>query len=183
MLTLDEVEAGFGPEYLRSSTESPAGTWVHFDSKRPRQAATMRQDAGGDGLDLRVLVIKLACRPPPQHTDPPLPGLEARRRTARETLDIARGHRLACRRSSSSSRICASLHPKRYAEIDHMVANWTPEYRFLVEILDEVTGRLKEVITAEVTKRPKHLDGPSTRRWSLKRARRSTRSSTWSGSG
>ena len=40
-----------------------------------------------------------------------------------------------------------------------MVANRTPERdRFLVEILDEVTGRLKEVnITAEVTGRPKHL--------------------------
>ena len=53
----------------------------------------------------------------------------------------------------------AALHPKRYAEIDHMVSVRTPERDlYLTQVLEEVRQRLAELrITAEVTGRPKHL--------------------------
>jgi GTP pyrophosphokinase len=53
----------------------------------------------------------------------------------------------------------ASLYPKRYAEIDHMVADRAPERdAFVDHVVAEVRARLAEVnITAEVTGRPKHL--------------------------
>src|SRR5690606_23075585 len=53
----------------------------------------------------------------------------------------------------------AALHPKRYAEIDHMVAHRTPERDAYIEaVIKEVKARLAEVnIEAEVTGRGKHL--------------------------
>jgi GTP pyrophosphokinase len=53
----------------------------------------------------------------------------------------------------------ATLHPKRYAEIDHMVSNRTPERElYLAQVLEQVRERLAELrIAAEVTGRPKHL--------------------------
>ena len=53
----------------------------------------------------------------------------------------------------------ATLHPKRYAEIDHMVSTRTPERElYLTQVLEQVRERLAELhIVAEVTGRPKHL--------------------------
>jgi GTP pyrophosphokinase len=53
----------------------------------------------------------------------------------------------------------SSLYPKRYAEIDHMVADRAPERDAYVDlVVAEVRSRLAEVnIAAEWTGRPKHL--------------------------
>src|SRR5690606_21838134 len=53
----------------------------------------------------------------------------------------------------------AALHPKRYAEIDHMVSTRSPERDlYLAQVLEQVRERLAELrINAEVTGRPKHL--------------------------
>src|SRR5207237_6720262 len=53
----------------------------------------------------------------------------------------------------------ATLHPKRYAEIEQMVATRSPERDiYLAQVLDSVRERLHEVaIKTEVTGRPKHL--------------------------
>jgi GTP pyrophosphokinase len=53
----------------------------------------------------------------------------------------------------------AALHPKRYAEIDHMVHTRTPERDlYLTQVLEQVRQRLAELrINAEVTGRRKHL--------------------------
>src|SRR5204863_8491460 len=52
----------------------------------------------------------------------------------------------------------ATLHPKRYAEIEQMVATRAPERDiYLAQVLEEVRHRLAELrIDAEVTGRPKH---------------------------
>ena len=67
----------------------------------------------------------------------------------------------ACRRCASSSRTSrfAAMHPKRYAEIDHMVSTRSPERDlYLTQVLEQVRERLAELrINAEVTGRPKHL--------------------------
>ncbi|MGE3620864.1 MAG: bifunctional (p)ppGpp synthetase/guanosine-3',5'-bis(diphosphate) 3'-pyrophosphohydrolase, partial [Acidimicrobiia bacterium] len=53
----------------------------------------------------------------------------------------------------------AAMHPKRYAEIDHMVDTRSPEREiYLAQVLEEVRTRLVDLrINAEVTGRPKHL--------------------------
>ncbi|WP_254126961.1 bifunctional (p)ppGpp synthetase/guanosine-3',5'-bis(diphosphate) 3'-pyrophosphohydrolase [Aquihabitans sp. G128] len=53
----------------------------------------------------------------------------------------------------------ATLHPKQYAEIDHMVANRAPERElYLEQVLEQVRQRLAELgVDADVSGRPKHL--------------------------
>lgn len=53
----------------------------------------------------------------------------------------------------------ATLHPKQYAEIDHMVATRAPERElYLEQVLEEVRVRLAELgVVADVSGRPKHL--------------------------
>ena len=69
----------------------------------------------------------------------------------------------------------AALHPKRFAELDHLVSTRTPEREvYLAKAIAEVRGRLAELdIDAEVTGRGKHLwsiyekmvaEGPRVRR-------------------
>ena len=87
----------------------------------------------------------------------------------------------ACRRCKQQLEDLsfAALHPKRFAELDHLVSSRTPEREvYLAEAVAEVRGRLAELsIDAEVTGRGKHL-------WSIyekmvvRRAASSTRSST-----
>ena len=108
-------------------------------------------------------------------------------RTAQETLDIYAplAHRLGMQemKQQLEDLAFAALHPKRYAEIDHMVATRSPERDiYLTQVLEDVRERLDELrIAAEVTGRPKHL-------WSIYekmvvKGRSSTRSSTSSASG
>ena len=84
-------------------------------------------------------------------------------RIAQETLDIYAplAHRLGMQdlKQQLEDLAFATLHPKQYAEIDHMVAMRAPERDlYLAQVLEEVRDRLEELrIDAEVTGRPKHL--------------------------
>ena len=162
VLTLEEVEAAFGPEVRDIVDGVTKLERIHFESKEAQQAATMRKMLVAMAKDLRVLVIKLADRLHNMRTLAALPAWK-QERTAQETLDIYAplAHRLGMQEVKQQLEdLCfAALHPKRYAEIDHMVANRTPEReRYLLEVQAEVTRRLVEVnIEAEVTGRPKHL--------------------------
>ena len=112
--------------------------------------------------DLRVLIIKLADRLHNMRTIAAMPAWK-QERTAQETLDIYAplAHRLGMQelKQQLEDLSFAALHPKRYAEIDHMVASRTPERDiYLTQVLEEVRERLQELrINAEVTGRPKHL--------------------------
>src|SRR5687767_4547585 len=84
-------------------------------------------------------------------------------RTAQETIDIYAplAHRLGMQevKQQLEDLAFAAMHPKRYAEIDHMVSTRTPERDlYLTQVLEQVRERLAELrINAEVTGRPKHL--------------------------
>ena len=88
---------------------------------------------------------------------------EKQRRIAQETLDIYAplAHRLGIQelKQQLEDLAFASLYPKRYAELDHLVSTRTPERDvYLAKAIAEVRGRLHEVgIEAEVTGRGKHL--------------------------
>jgi GTP pyrophosphokinase len=162
VITLDEIEERFGPEVTAIVDGVTKLERIHFDSKEAQQAATMRKMLVAMAKDLRVLVIKLADRLHNMRTIAALPAWK-QERTAQETLDIYAplAHRLGMQEIKQQLEdLCfASLYPKRYAEIDHMVADRAPERDAFVEhVVAEVRSRLAEVnISAEVTGRPKHL--------------------------
>ena len=164
-ITLADVEGGFGPEVAAIVDGVTKLERIQFDSREAQQAATMRKMLVAMARDLRVLVIKLADRLHNMRTIAAMP-LEKQRRIAQETLDIYAplAHRLGMQeiKQQLEDLSFAALHPKRFAELDHLVSSRAPEREiYLATAVTEVGTRLAELgIEAEVTGRPKHL-------WSL----------------
>jgi GTP diphosphokinase / guanosine-3',5'-bis(diphosphate) 3'-diphosphatase len=161
-VTLDVVEADFGAEVAAIVDGVTKLDRVQFDTKEAQQAATMRKMLVAMAKDLRVLIIKLADRLHNMRTVAAMPAWK-QARTAQETLDIYAplAHRLGMQevKTQLEDLSFAAMHPKRYAEIDHMVSTRTPERDlYLTQVLEQVRQRLAELrINAEVTGRPKHL--------------------------
>jgi GTP diphosphokinase / guanosine-3',5'-bis(diphosphate) 3'-diphosphatase len=161
-MTLDEVAMRFGRDVAIIVDGLTKLDRVEFDSREAQQAATMRKMLVAMAKDLRVLIIKLADRLHNMRTIAALPAWR-QHRIAQETLDIYAplAHRLGMQdlKTQLEDLAFASAHPKRYAEIDHMVSIRTPERDiYLTQVLEEVRQRLAELnIKAEVTGRPKHL--------------------------
>jgi guanosine-3',5'-bis(diphosphate) 3'-pyrophosphohydrolase len=160
--TVGDLERDFGDDVARIVDGVTKLDRIKFDSKEAQQAATVRKMLVAMAKDLRVLIIKLADRLHNMRTIAAMPPWK-QHRTAQETLDIYAplAHRLGMQelKQQLEDLSFASLHPKRYAEIDHMVATRAPERDvYLANVLEDVRGRLSELhITAEVTGRPKHL--------------------------
>ena len=135
---------------------------LQFDSKEAQQAATIRKMLVAMASDWRVLLIKLADRLHNMRTLAVMPEWK-QRRTAQETLDVYAplAHRLGVQQVKwqLEDLAFATLHPKRYAEIEQMVAARAPEREeYLARVLVPVRERLAAIgIEAEVTGRPKHL--------------------------
>ena len=133
---------------------------VQFDSREAQQAATMRKMLVAMARDLRVLIIKLADRLHNMRTIAALPAWKQDRIARRPSTSTPLAHRLGMQdvKTQLEDLAFAALHPKRYAEIDHMVSVRTPERDIYLTQVLEVRQRLAELrITAEVTGRPKHL--------------------------
>jgi GTP pyrophosphokinase len=135
---------------------------LQFDSKEAQQAATVRKMLVAMADDWRVLIIKLADRLHNMRTLSVMPEWK-QHRTAQETLDIYAplAHRLGIQevKWQLEDLAFATLHPKRYAEIEQMVASRAPlRDEYLARVLVAVRERLgRSGINAEVTGRPKHL--------------------------
>ena len=161
-ITLADVERGFGPEVAQIVDGVTKLERLQFDSKEAQQAATMRKMLVAMARDLRVLIIKLADRLHNMRTIAAMPS-EKQQRIAHETLEIYAplAHRLGMQelKQQLEDLSFASLYPKRFAELDHLVATRSPEREmYLAKAIAEVQGRLLELgITAEVTGRGKHL--------------------------
>ncbi len=159
---LAQLEDEFGAEVATIVDGVTKLDRIQFDSKEAQQAASMRKMLVAIAKDVRVLIIKLADRLHNMRTLAALPEPK-QHRIARETLDIYAplAHRLGMQelKTQLEDLAFASLHPKRYAEIDHMVATRAPERDiYLEQVLQDVQARLAELgIDAEVTGRPKHL--------------------------
>ncbi len=160
--TLEQLEVDFGNDVARIVDGVTKLDRIKFDSKEAQQAATVRKMLVSMAKDLRVLIIKLADRLHNMRTIAAMPAWK-QERTAQETLDIygPLAHRLGMQemKQQLEDLSFASLHPKRYAEIDHMVATRSPEREiYLTQVLEDVRERLTELrISADVTGRPKHL--------------------------
>ena len=161
-ITLADVEKGFGPEVAQIVDGVTKLERLQFDSKEAQQAATMRKMLVAMARDMRVLIIKLADRLHNMRTIAAMPS-EKQQRIAHETLEIYAplAHRLGMQelKQQLEDLSFASLYPKRFAELDHLVATRSPEREtYLAKAIAEVQGRLLELgITAEVTGRGKHL--------------------------
>ncbi|MGH9184717.1 MAG: RelA/SpoT family protein [Acidimicrobiales bacterium] len=161
-VTLDDVAGDFGSEVAAIVDGVTKLDRVKFDSKEEQQAATMRKMLVAMAKDVRVLIIKLADRLHNMRTIAGLPAWK-QERTAKETIDIYAplANRLGMQdmKQQLEDLAFAALHPKRYAEIDHMVSTRSPERDlYLTQVLEQVRLRLAELrINAEVTGRPKHL--------------------------
>jgi GTP pyrophosphokinase len=161
-MTLDEVSLRFGKDVAAIVDGVTKLDRVQFDSREAQQAATMRKMLVAMAKDLRVLIIKLADRLHNMRTIAALPASK-QNRIAQETLDIYAplAHRLGMQdvKTQLEDLAFAASHPKRYAEIDHMVSIRAPERDlYLTQVLEEVRLRMSELrIDAEVTGREKHL--------------------------
>ncbi|WP_419911174.1 RelA/SpoT family protein [Candidatus Poriferisodalis sp.] len=134
---------------------------VRFASKQAQQAATLRKMLVAIANDPRVLMIKLSDRLHNMRTVGALDGAK-QADVARETLDIYAplANRLGMQqvRDELEDLAFAALYPKRYAEIDRMLAERTPsQERFVDQVLSEVREQLSRMkIDATVTGRKKH---------------------------
>jgi len=161
-ITLADVENGFGGEVASIVDGVTKLERLQFDSKEAQQAATMRKMLVAMARDLRVLMIKLADRLHNMRTIAAVPH-EKQRRIAQETLDIYAplAHRLGMQeiKQQLEDLAFAALYPKRYAELDHLVATRAPERNvYLAKTIGQVQQWLEEVkIKAEMAARGKHL--------------------------
>ena len=135
---------------------------LEFDSREAQQAATIRKMFIAMAQDWRVLLIKLADRLHNMRTISVMP-MARQRAIAQETLDVYAplAHRLGVQQVKwqLEDLSFATLHPKRYAEIEQMVAARQPEREaYLKEVMEALIDKLDSFsIKAEVRGRPKHL--------------------------
>ncbi len=161
-VALAELEEEFGPDVAAIVDGVTKLERLEFESREAQQAATMRKMLVAMADDLRVLMVKLADRLHNMRTLAAMP-TEKQQRIAQETLDIYAplAHRLGVQevKQQLEDLAFAALHPKRFAEIDHLVDARAPERDlYLTQVEGEVTERLAEVrVKADVTGRPKHL--------------------------
>jgi GTP pyrophosphokinase len=135
---------------------------LEFDSREAQQAATIRKMFIAMAQDWRVLLIKLADRLHNMRTISVMP-MARQRAIAQETLDVYAplAHRLGVQQVKwqLEDLSFATLHPKRYAEIEQMVAARQPEREaYLKEVMEALVAKLESFsIQADVLGRPKHL--------------------------
>ena len=161
-VTTEVIDRDFGPAVALIVDGVTKLDRLQFDSKEAQQAATVRKMLVAMANDWRVLIIKLADRLHNMLTLSVMPEWK-QRRTAQETLDIYAplAHRLGIQevKWQLEDLAFATLHPKRYAEIEQMVASRAPlRDEFLARVLVSVRERLAASgVNVEVTGRPKHL--------------------------
>src|SRR5665213_1130597 len=118
---------------------------LEFDSKEEQQAATIRKMFIAMAQDWRVLLIKLADRLHNMRTISVMP-MARQRSIAQETLDVYAplAHRLGVQQVKwqLEDLSFATLHPKRYAEIEQMVAARQPEREdYLAEVMSTLSPK------------------------------------------
>jgi guanosine-3',5'-bis(diphosphate) 3'-pyrophosphohydrolase len=158
-LTLDDVTAEFDAEVAQLVDGVTKLDKVKFGDAA--EAETIRKMVVAMARDPRVLVIKLADRLHNMRTLRFLPP-EKQERKARETLEVLAplAHRLGMNtiKWELEDLSFATLYPKRYDEIVHLVAERAPSRdTYLGEVIERINTDLREGgIKAAITGRPKH---------------------------
>ena len=161
-VSLEDLERDFGSDVRLIVDGVTKLERLHFDTREEQQAASVRKMLVALAKDLRVLIIKLADRLHNMRTIAALPE-DKQERVAQETLDIYAplANRLGMQevKDQLEDLALATLHPKRYSQIDQMVQDRSPERDlYLTQVIGEVEGRLEKVgIAGDVDGRPKQL--------------------------
>ncbi len=161
-LTLEELQAEFGPAVARLVEGVTKLSRIEFRSDQQRHAESIRRMLLAMAEDIRVVLIKLADRLHNMRTLDALPESK-RHRIARETLDIYAplAHRLGIGQIKWELEDLAfrQLEPETYQEIVRLVNRKRRERERLVGELGEILARELEKIGigAEISGRPKHI--------------------------
>ena len=160
--SLDEIEAEFGADVALLVDGVTKLTEITFESRDERQAENYRKMMVAMARDVRVILIKLADR---LHNMRTLSSLPKQKQIAksRETLEIYAplAHRLGIHaiKWELEDLAFATLHPRKYSEIKHLVAQQRAEReRFVEEAGEYLSEELEKVgIEAEIAGRAKHF--------------------------
>ena len=158
----EELEADFGSDVAFLVDGLTKLDRLKLADRTTQQVTALRKMLVTMARDLRVLFIKFADRLHNMQTLAALP-LDRQESIATETLQVYAplADRLGMEqlKTQLEDLSFSVLHPKWYAEIDHLVEERSPEREiYLTQIITQIQGRLNEVIiNAEVTGRPKHL--------------------------
>ncbi|MDQ3106745.1 MAG: bifunctional (p)ppGpp synthetase/guanosine-3',5'-bis(diphosphate) 3'-pyrophosphohydrolase [Actinomycetota bacterium] len=161
-ITIEEVARDFGSVVALIVDGVTKLERISFETKEAQQAASMRKMLLAMANDPRVIYIKLADRLHNLRTIAAM-AEHKQKRTAQETLDIYAplAHRLGIQevKWQLEDLSFSVMHPKRYAEIEQMVALRAPGRDiYIAQVLEVVRDRLADHhIVADVTGRPKHL--------------------------
>ncbi|MGB2756205.1 MAG: RelA/SpoT family protein, partial [Acidimicrobiia bacterium] len=160
-VTLEDIESEVGPAVAQLVDGVTKLDRMLFASREEQHAATVRKLVLAMARDVRVLLVKLADRLHNMKTLASLPS-HRQERIARETMDVYAplAHRLGVGelKWQLEDLSFAVLYPKRYAEIESMVALRTPRRE---ETIASVVAEVRECLVAagiksEVIGRPKH---------------------------
>ncbi len=160
--SLEEIDEIFGPTVARLVDGVTKLTEITFESRDERQAENYRKMMVAMATDVRVILIKLADRLHNMRTLSSLPK-QKQILKSRETLEIYAplAHRLGIHaiKWELEDLAFATLHPRKYSEIKHLVAQQRTERENFVE---EAGGFLAEElekvgIEAEIAGRAKHF--------------------------
>ena len=158
----EEIETDFGSEVTLLVDGLTKLDRLKLADRTTQQVTALRKMLVTMARDLRVLFIKFADRLHNMQTLAALPP-QRQESIAAETLQVYAplADRLGMEqlKTQLEDLSFSVLHPKWYAEIDHLVEERSPERDlYLTQVVSQIQGRLSEVlINAEVTGRPKHL--------------------------
>jgi GTP pyrophosphokinase len=160
-MTLDQIRRQFGQTVAMLIDGVTKLDRIKFSNREEQQAATIRKMVLAMAKDVRVLLIKLADRLHNVRTLAALPEAK-QQRIAAETIDVYAplAHRLGVQeiKHEMEDRCFAVLHPRRYAEIEQLLAQRAPERdAYITDVVGRVATMLREHgIDADVSGRPKH---------------------------
>ncbi len=161
-VTLEELDAGFGPEVVRIVDGLTKIETIGFKTREHEQAENVRKMIVAMAGDIRVLLIKLADRLHNMRTLSALAPTK-QRANATETLEIYAplAHRLGVQQIKWELEDLSfkALHPGPYHEIASLVEKRRGERQQYIDgVLHAARTRLREAgVKAEVDGRPKHL--------------------------
>jgi guanosine-3',5'-bis(diphosphate) 3'-pyrophosphohydrolase len=161
-VTQGEIEQRFGSQVSTIVDGLTKLEKVTYRSREQQQAENVRKMILAMSRDIRVLIIKLADRLHNMRTLESLPQPKQQAK-ATETLEIYAplAHRLGIFQIKweLEDLAFATLHPKRFQEIQSLVGKAEDERSAYLEgVLEDVGQQLRKVkIKADVSGRPKHL--------------------------
>ena len=161
-MTLDDIREHFGDDVASMVDGVTKLDRLNYQTREQQQAASVRKMMVAVAQDLRVLIIKLADRLHNLRTLAVMPEFK-QQNIARETLDVYAplAHRLGMQgvKQQLEDLAFAAFEPRRYAEIDEMVHQRSPERdKYLAQLMQLIDTQLTEMgVKAELQGRPKHL--------------------------